>query len=146
MQTSEAGISLIKRFEGCRLKAYSDIVGVYTIGYGHTGGVKLGTIITEEEAEALLKRDLKRFELSIARLITRRLTQNQFDALVSFCFNLGAGALQRSTLRQKINRMEDSEVPAEFMKWSKAGGRVVPGLLRRRKAEAEFYAALPWQN
>lgn len=139
MKTSEGGIELIKQFEGFRAKAYLCPAGVATIGYGHTGGVAMGDTIDEDEAEALLEADLRRFERSVARLVGVPLSQGQFDALVSFTFNLGGGALQRSTLRQKLNRGDYDGAAREFPKWCRAGGVKLAGLLRRRQAEMEMF-------
>lgn len=140
MHTSSAGIDLIKQFEGFRSEAYLCAGGKWTVGYGSTEGVQPGMIITEAEAEARLKHDLQTAEHAVSRLVTRSLTQHQFDALASFTFNLGSGALQRSTLRQKVNRMEDDAVPQEFCRWVYSGGRKLRGLIRRREAEAVLYA------
>lgn len=144
MRTSDRGIELIKRFEGFADVAYLCSAGVLTLGWGHTKGVKRGDTCTEEQATEWLRQDLVSAERSVSRLITRPLLQNQFDALVSFTFNLGGGALQRSTLRQKVNRMEDEAAAGEFLKWNRAGGKVLRGLVLRRQAEAEMFAALPW--
>ena len=139
-RTSPEGIALIKHFEGLRLSAYRCSAGVLTIGYGSTRGVYAGMKITQEEADARLVSDLQSAERSVLRLISVPLTVYQFDALVSFTFNLGGGALQRSTLRQKINRGEHRAVPAELMKWIRAGGKKNRGLYARRKAEGALYA------
>jgi len=142
MRTSSAGRKLIKRHEGLSLKAYKDPVGVWTIGWGHTGpDAREGNEITNSRAESLLSQDIREAEDDIRRLVKRDLTQGQFDALVSFTFNLGAGALQRSTLRRKVNREEHADVPAEFHKWVWAGGKRLNGLVKRRKAEALAYQA-----
>lgn len=140
MQTGIAGLALIKHFEGFRPAPYQDVAGKWTIGYGHLlrAGEHLASL-TAAQAEQLLRRDLRQAEQAVARLIHARLNQQQFDALVSFTFNLGAGALQRSTLRAKLNRREYDEISAEFEKWIWAGGRKWPGLLRRRMAEADLY-------
>jgi lysozyme len=98
--------------------------------------------ITPEQAEALLRQDVQTAEQAVLRLITVPLTDGQFDALVSFTFNLGAGALQRSTLRRKVNRGDHAAVPAEFRKWVWAGGRKLQGLVRRRKAETKLYSII----
>jgi len=141
MNVSDDGIDLIKQFEGCRLKAYLCPAGVWTIGYGHTGGVNKGDVITEDDADDLLRADLVRFERSVLRLVRVPLSQGQFDALVSFAFNLGGGALQRSTLRQKLNRGDYEGAAEQFMKWTRAGGRVLAGLVRRRQAEYELFVS-----
>ena len=137
--TSEKGIELIKQFEGLRLKAYQCSAGVWTIGYGHTKGVKQGQTITEQEAERLLKEDLRVFEncLNSVGLV---LSQNQFDALVSFIFNVGAGNFRSSTLlkKAKINQ-NDLSICSEFAKWKFANKKELPGLVGRRAAEADLY-------
>lgn len=135
---NQAGLDIIKHFEGLRLKAYKDSVGIPTIGYGHIKDVTMDTVITEHEAEQLLKNDLEVVYRAISRLIRVPLTDNQFSALCSFVFNLGGGALQRSTLRSKINRGDNPE--GEWQKWCFAGGRKSKGLLKRRQAEAALYA------
>jgi lysozyme len=140
---SKTGLDLIKQFEGFSPTVYICPAGYPTIGYGHVvkpqereqfvGG------ITPEQAETLLRQDVQTAERAVLRLITVPLTDGQFDALVSFTFNLGAGALQRSTLRRKVNRGDHSAVPAEFRKWVWAGGRKLEGLVRRRDREAKLY-------
>lgn len=139
MKTSNEGIELIKRFEGLHLKSYRCSANVLTIGWGSTGKhVTEDLVITRDEAEELLKSDLLRFERGVS-MLCGKLEQNQFDALVSFAFNLGLGALQRSTLRQKVLRGQDMEAALEFMKWVRAGGKVLSGLLARRTAESRLY-------
>lgn len=140
MIVSELGIALIKYFEGFKGKPYLCAAGYKTIGYGHVirAGENLQEI-TEAEAEALLLRDLTLTEKAIFRLIAVPLTSYQFDALAAFTFNLGSGALQRSTLRQKINREEHEDAAKEFLKWVYAGGRVLKGLVRRRTMESLLY-------
>ncbi len=139
-RTSSAGLQLIKSFEGLRLTAYQDMVGVWTIGYGHTGpDVRPGLMITQEQANALLAADLARFEQGVAKLVTLLLNQYQFDALVSFSYNLGLGNLQHSTLLRLLNAGEVTAAAEQFLCWDKAGGRQVAGLTRRRKAERELF-------
>ncbi|MFA5715356.1 MAG: lysozyme [Candidatus Paceibacterota bacterium] len=139
MTTSQRGIDLIKHFEGLRLEAYQDSVGVWTIGYGHTENVYPGRVIDEYGADILLKDDLKRFEAGIDKLALS-INQNQYDALVSFAFNLGLGNLSKSTLLKKVRvNPNDPTIADEFVKWIRAGGKVLPGLLTRRKAEAVLY-------
>jgi lysozyme len=139
------GLKFIKRFEGFSPTIYLDSAGLPSIGYGHLilphkkSSFKNG--ISELDAESLLKQDLIIAERAVIRLIKAPLTTNQFDALVSFTFNVGAGALQRSTLRHKINCGEHEQVPAELLKWVYAGGHRIQGLIRRRTAEAELYCA-----
>lgn len=141
MKTSGAGLDLVKRFEGFSPVVYTCPAGYPTIGYGHvvTAGEAFPDGIDRQKATEILRRDIMVAERAVARLITSRITQPHFDALVSFTFNLGGGALQRSTLRRKLNRGEYDDVPAEFRKWVFAGGRKLPGLIRRRKAEAELF-------
>ena len=140
---TQAGLDLICHFEGSSPLIYLCPAGYPTIGYGHliTEANKEQFLdgIDELEALDLLKTDVQKAERAVLRLINVPLTDGQFDALVSFAFNLGGGALQRSTLRRKVNRQEHSAVPTEFMKWVWAGGRKQKGLVRRRKAEARIY-------
>lgn len=137
--TSQNGIDLIKSFEGCRLTAYQDSVGVWTIGYGHTYGVYAEMTITEQQAEDYLRADLGTSESAVNRLITCAINQNQFDALVSFAFNLGLGNFTSSTLLKKLNTGDITSAANEFEKWVKAGGEVLEGLVRRRAAEKELF-------
>jgi lysozyme len=146
MKISQEGVNLIKHFEGCRLEAYKCPAGVWTIGYGHTKGVKEGDAIEQEAAEAFLIEDLEAFEQAVARLVKVPITQQQFDALVSFTFNLGAGNLAASTLLRKLNNYQYIEVPEQMMRWVKAGGQVLDGLIRRRAAEAALFQNKDWRE
>lgn len=142
---TEKGLALIQRFEGFAAKPYLCPAGYLTVGYGHVvlDGERarfLAEPITEEEGQEILARDVQNAEAAVERLIHVPLSDGQFDALVSFVFNLGAGRLQSSTLRRKINTGLHSEAPAEFRKWVFAGGKRLPGLIRRRDAEARLYA------
>lgn len=140
MKISQKGVGLVKKFEGLELKAYKDSVGVVTIGYGSTGPhVFMGQVITESQAEALLIKDLSRFESGVTELVKVPLTQNQFDALVSFSFNLGLGNLKSSTLLKKLNAKDYIGASKEFERWNKAGGKVLNGLTRRRLDEKELF-------
>ena len=141
MQVSPVGIALIKRFEGFSPCVYRCPAGMPTIGYGHVvqHNSRLADEITPAQADNLLYADAAMAGAAVARLIRARLTQNQFDALVSFVFNLGAGRLQMSRLRAVINRGEHADAPAEFNRWVYAAGRKLPGLVARRKAEAALY-------
>jgi lysozyme len=148
MKSSSNGIRLIQEFEGLRLTSYLCSAGVATIGYGATyyqdgSKVKLGQTITRDQADQLLKDHLKQFEGSVLGLLnTTKVNQNQFDALVSFCFNLGAGNLAKSQLLRFVKaNPKDPKIAAEFAKWNRAGGEVLTGLVRRRKKEAELYFA-----
>lgn len=139
MRTSQRGLSLIKSFEGLRLLAYRDAVGVWTIGYGATRGVKAGMSVTKEQAERMLLNDVQRFEPEVERLVQVPLTGNQWDALVSFTYNLGAANLESSTLLRLLNRGDYSGAAGQFPRWNKAGGKVLPGLVRRREAERVLF-------
>ena len=139
MKTSLKGIALIKEYEGLRLGAYLCSAGVLTIGYGHTGGVKEGDLITEQKAEQLLQDDLKKFENGVLRLVRVPLTQNQFDALVSFAFNLGVWNLGKSTLLKMLNDRDYKGAASQFIRWNKAAGKELAGLTRRRIAESELF-------
>lgn len=138
-RVSETGLALIKQWEVLRLRAYLCPAGVWTIGYGHTGNVRAGMEITEEDADALLMSDLATFERAVAQAVKVPLTQHQFDALVSFAFNVGADAFRRSTLRRKLNQGDYTAVPGELAKWVHAGGRKLDGLVNRRAAEAGLW-------
>lgn len=140
---TQDGINLIKRLEGFSQTAYICPAGYSNIGYGHLVRdyelERYNKGITEAEAEELLRCDIQAAESAVLRLIDVPLTEGQFDALVSFTFNLGAGTLQRSTLRRKVNRQAQSEVPEQFMRWVWAGGKKLPGLIKRRATEANIY-------
>lgn len=138
-QTNASGVHLIKTFEGLRLKAYQDAVGVWTIGYGTTRGVKPGQEISEVQAEALLKADLNRFEQAVSQAVRVSINDNQFAALVSFTYNVGSGALRSSTLLKKLNFRDIYGAANEFPRWNRAGGRVLAGLTRRRNAERALF-------
>ena len=146
---NERGLALIKAFEGLHLQAYKDAVGIWTIGWGHTGivhqdgSVHEGRTITEEQAEELLKYDLRNFERAVARLVTVPLDDDQFAALVSFAFNLGEGNLQKSTLLKKLNAGDYASAAEEFGKWNQAGGQVLAGLVRRRESEQRLFLGEP---
>jgi lysozyme len=135
----DKGLALIKDFEGRELTAYKDPVGIWTIGYGSTGPhVKPGMTITESEAEALLRKDISRFEAAVNRL-SKKSNQDQFDAMVSLAFNVGEGAFGGSTLLKLHNAGDYAGAANQFGRWNKAGGRVLAGLTRRRAAEAKLY-------
>jgi lysozyme len=140
VKISQAGIDLIKEFEGCELTAYVCPAGVLTVGYGHTGpDVKPGQEIDEDEAEQLLRNDLAKFETCVEEMLEVEVTQAQFDALVSFAFNLGCGALRSSTLLKLLNGGKPDAARQQFSRWNKGGGQVLTGLTRRRAAEAEMF-------
>ncbi len=140
---TEEGINLIKRFEGFSSSVYICPAGYPTIGYGHVvrdDGVQFSDGIDKNAAEELLRQDVLWAERGVIKLINVPLTDGQFDSLVSFTFNLGSGALQRSTLRRKVNREEHGDVPAQLKRWVWAGGRKFKGLIIRRNMEALFYS------
>lgn len=140
MRVSQRGIDLIKEFEGLELTSYEDAAGVLTIGYGHTGeDVKLGDVISKEQAEKLLRCDLEEAEQGVTRNVTVPLTQNQFDALVSFTYNLGTKALAGSTLLRELNKGRYESAAAQFERWVYAGGKKLKGLIRRRIAEKQLF-------
>lgn len=140
IRTSRDGISLIKNYEGVSLKAYRDIVGVLTIGYGDTSNVKDGMTITMEEAESRLKNRLAiDFEPSVCEALASAPTQKQFDAMVSLSYNIGASAFAKSTLVRKFNAGDVSGAADEFVRWDKAGGKSVKGLRRRRASERALF-------
>lgn len=140
MKTSPEGIALIKSFESLRLEAYQDSADVWTIGWGHTKTAREGQTISEVQAEALFQQDLKEHEAFVDRYVKSAITQSQYDALSSFTFNLGGGALQKSTLLKKVNaNPNDPFIATEFQKWIFGGGVSLPGLIRRRKAESDLY-------
>ena len=146
MKISLEGLSLIKKFEGCRLKAYYCSGGVLTIGYGHTGGVKETDVITQEEADKLLKGDILKFEQYVSDNVKVDLDQSQFDALVAWTFNLGPGNLRESTMLKKLNNEDYESVPFEMRRWNKAGGKTLDGLIRRREAESLLFESKEWEN
>lgn len=137
---------MIKHFESCKLTAYQDSVGVWTIGWGHTAGVKKGDNWTQDEADDILLNDLEKFEGYVNQYVKVPLTQNQFDALVSWTFNLGPGNLKSSTMLIKLNEKNYDEVPSQMKRWNKAGGKVLRGLERRRNAEAAMFSGKDWKE
>jgi lysozyme len=147
MITSNKGLDLIKKFESLSKSAYLCPAGVWTIGYGHTAVVYPGQVVTKDEAEVLLKEDVKEAEEGVSELVKVPLNQNQFDALVSFTFNVGtdidqdakAEGLGDSTLLRKLNSLDYQGAAAEFPKWNRAGGRILKGLTRRRAAEQALF-------
>lgn len=144
MRISENGIEFIRQLEGEKLTAYPDIVGIWTIGVGHTGvvdgkPVARGMAITKEKSKEILTADLKRFESAVNDAVKVTLTQNQFDALVSLAFNIGEGAFARSTLVNKLNAGDKKGAAEQFLVWKNAGGRVSQGLLNRRQEEKAMF-------
>ena len=144
MQISNKGIELIKRFEGLELKSYQDSVGVWTIGYGWTqsvDGKKIGSgmVIDQATADRLLKCGVVQFEQGVNQMVKVKITQGQFDALVSFAYNLGLRSLSTSTLLRKLNASDKQGASNEFDKWVNAGGVKLAGLIKRRAAERELF-------
>jgi lysozyme len=138
---SDTGLALTKSFEGLHLEAYRDCAGIWTIGYGHTGpGVFAGEFLSEIRADELLRDDLADAVACVNRVVQTVISQGQFDALVDFCFNAGRGNFGQSTLLRKVNGRDFGGAAAQFALWVHAGGAVVNGLVRRRKAEAEVFA------
>ena len=146
MFMTNEGLELIKQFEGFRATAYRDPVGVWTIGYGHTSmagvpDVAAGLTVTEAEADEILARDVDQFARGVRALLRVKLSDGQFSALVSFAYNVGLGALKKSSVLTAVNARDFAAVPRRLQLWTKAGGRVLPGLVRRRAAEAALFAS-----
>lgn len=139
MKYSKAGLELTESFEGCRLAAYQDSKGVWTIGYGHTAAVHAGLTCTQELAEQWLAQDVQWAESAVNVRVKSPLTQAEFDSLVDFVFNCGAGNFAHSTLLSLLNHGNHAKAALEFEKWDRCGGVELPGLLRRRKAEASLF-------
>ena len=144
MKIGYNGVELIKRFEGCELRAYKCPAGVWTIGYGHTKGVYEGQEISQSEAEDMLRHELVEYENYVNTYVTAPLSQYQFDALVSWTYNLGGGNLKSSTMLKVLNEGNYEEVPNQMKRWNKAGGKVLEGLVKRREAEADMFQGQGW--
>ena len=143
-QISPHGLEKLKQWEGLKTKAYKDAGGVWTIGYGHTAMAGSpqpyqGQVITAAEAENILLKDLAQYEAAVENNVNVKLNDNQFAALVSFAFNVGIGAFKNSTLLKKLNQGDFNAVPTELMKWTKAGGKKLQGLVNRRRAEGYLW-------
>lgn len=136
---SPVGLALIQLSEGLRLTAYRDAAGVWTIGYGSTRGVKAGMKITQEQSIKRLQADVEEAEATVNKRVMVPLAQHQFDALVSFVFNVGGGAFRKSTLLEKLNLADYAGAANELSRWVKAKGRVLPGLVTRRAAERALF-------
>jgi lysozyme len=148
MKASPKAAEIIKHFEGCRLQAYPDPATggePWTIGYGHTGQVGKQDTVTQEMADLMLLRDMKRFENGLNSYIRADVNQNQFDALVSLTFNIGLGNFSTSTLLKMINAGSADAAADQFLRWNKAGGIVLSGLTRRREAERKLYLGQEWK-
>lgn len=145
-RTNANGLKLIKSFEGLRLRAYQDAVGIWTIGYGTTRGVRPGMTISEAEAENFLQEDLVRFERAINDALKVSVNDNQFSALSCFTYNVGSGAFRESTLLRMLNQQNIYGAADQFPRWNKAGGRPLAGLTRRRKAERSLFLGQDFHN
>lgn len=139
MTYSKDGLHLTEQFEGCKLEAYQDSRGIWTIGYGHTAGVHAGATCTQQQAEQWLAEDIAWAASEVNKLVHVLLTQAEFDALVDFVFNCGAGNFDHSTLLALVNKGDMKDAANEFEKWDRSGGKVVAGLLRRRDAERVMF-------
>ena len=146
MNISQEGISLIKKFEGCELKAYQDSVGVWTIGFGHTKGVKEGDEITQDMAETMLEEEMPEYEGYINNMVSAPLKQCQYDALCAWVYNLGPTNLKESTLLKLLNAGDYHLIPSQIKRWNKAGGETLKGLIRRREAEALLFEGEDWSS
>lgn len=133
------GLTLIKSFEGLQLNAYKCPAGIWTVGYGHTYGVAPGMRVTADEAEMFLRSDLESVCQTVRDAVQTPLTDPQFDAVVSFVFNVGATAFRKSTMLRFLNAARYRDAAEEFPRWNRAGGKVLPGLMRRRAAERELF-------
>lgn len=139
-EVNDAGVTLVREFEGCRLDAYRCPAGIPTIGYGATGpDIRMGMRWTQEQADERLAEDLARFAAGVERLVQVDLTDNQFAAIVSFAFNVGLGALRDSTLLRKLNAGDYEGAADQLPRWNRGGGRVLAGLTRRRAAERDLF-------
>lgn len=139
MQLNQAGIDLVKEFEGCKLEAYLCPAGIPTIGYGRTYNVSMGAVIDQEQAERFLIEDLKKASNAVKSYVSAPLNENQFSALVSFVYNIGPGQFKYSTLLAHLNFKKYQAAADEFLKWVHAKGQVSPGLVRRREAERQLF-------
>ena len=146
MHISDEGVALVKKFEGCKLDAYQCAAGVWTIGYGSTRGVVEGDTWSQEKADMMLEDELQEYGEYVEELVTMPLSQNQFDALTSWTFNLGPTNLASSTLLKVLNAGEYEDVPAQIKRWNKANGDVLEGLVRRREAEALLFEGKTWEH
>jgi len=145
MNMTQEGLALIKRFEGFRAKAYRCPAGVWTIGYGHTSQsgapeIKAGMRLSRQKASPILAKDIERFAGGVRRAATVTLNEQQFSALVSFAYNVGLAAFRSSSVLKAVNQSDFAAVPRRLSLWVKADGRVLPGLVKRRAAEAALFA------
>ena len=146
MKISENGLELIKKFEGCETTAYQDSVGVWTIGFGHTKGVEEGQTCSIEDAESMLADEMDEYEGYINNMVKVELQQHEFDALVAWVYNLGPTNLGESTMLKVLNGGQFDRVPDEMNRWTRAGGEILEGLVRRRQAESLMFQNLDWRQ
>ena len=151
MKISEEGKALIKKFEGCPQKdgvcySYQGSVGVWTCGFGFTKGIDENTKMTMEEVEKRFDEELEEFETYLEKYIEVELTQNQWDAIMAWTWNLGPSNLKSSTMLKEINAKNFARVPSEMRRWNKAGGKTLDGLIRRREAESLLFMNEPWHE
>ena len=146
MKISEDGLELIKKFEGCETTAYQDSVGVWTIGFGHTKGVEEGQTCSIEDAESMLADEMDEYEGYINNMVKVDLQQHEFDALVAWVYNLGPTNLGESTMLKVLNGGQFDRVPDEMNRWTRAGGKILEGLVRRRQAESLMFQNLDWRQ
>ena len=146
MKISEDGLELIKKFEGCETTAYQDSVGVWTIGFGHTKGVEEGQTCSVEDAESMLADEMDEYEGYINNMVKVDLQQHEFDALVAWVYNLGPTNLGESTMLKVLNGGQFDRVPDEMNRWTRAGGEILEGLVRRRQAESLMFQNLDWRQ
>lgn len=139
MRLNDKGLALVKQWEGCKLKAYKDGGGVWTIGYGHIEGVVPGMVWTQDQAEATLLAELSKYEKAVDQAVTVGLTENQFAALVVFTYNVGVNAFKSSTLLKKLNAGAFAECADQFLRWNRDNGVVVAGLTNRRNGERTLF-------
>jgi len=146
MKISEDGLELIKKFEGCETSAYQDSVGVWTIGFGHTKDVEEGQTCSIEDAESMLADEMDEYEGYINNMVKVDLQQHEFDSLVAWVYNLGPTNLNESTMLKVLNGGQFDRVPDEMNRWTRAGGEILEGLVRRRQAESLMFQNLDWRQ
>jgi len=146
MKISEDGLELIKKFEGCETSAYQDSVGVWTIGFGHTKDVEEGQTCSIEDAESMLADEMDEYEGYINNMVKVDLQQHEFDSLVAWVYNLGPTNLGESTMLKVLNGGQFDRVPNEMNRWTRAGGEILEGLVRRRQAESLMFQNLDWRQ
>lgn len=140
LRLNKTGLDLIKKFEGCRLQAYQDVSGIWTVGWGQTGPwIDESTMLSQAQADTLLERELKKKEEAMSRIVIAPTTENEWAALVSLAYNIGIGAFANSTLLRYLNSDQKGLVPEQFLVWCKVKKKVIPSLLARRQTEKELY-------